>query len=614
VKGMSIIAYLRSENEKLPKELFYEYEYRIMVGISTCSLTKRAEEVKKIIEKDLIDKKMDAKLAIVGCNGMCYSEVLVEVARMNGPNILYTNINPENAHLILDHFINYISNNQSLFQSKIQIKELKDEPFYALQERKILEYVGRIDPYSLNEYLMIGGYEGLKKALSMSPEGVINEVLSSGLRGRGGAGFPTGKKWKFAYESKSDQKYAICNADEGDPGAFMNRLTAEGSPFMIIEGLTIMGYAIGANKGYIFVRAEKPLMAERLETAITLAKKKSFLGENIMNSNFSFDIEVILSAGAFVCGEETAMIAAIEGKRAMPRPRPPYPASKGLWNKPTCINNVETLAHVSLILKNGSNWFSQVGSEKSKGTKVFCLTGSIAKSGAVEVPLGTTIKKLVFDIGGGSSDGSIIKAVQIGGPSGGCIPSKYFDYELDYESLQSLGAIMGSGGLVVLTESNCMVDVAKYFLTFTSAESCGKCTPCRIGLTKMLNKLIEITNGKGRIEDIDYLINISRVIIDSSLCALGQTAPNPILTTIKYFKEEYLEHIIEKKCEAKVCTSLLKYEIDQEKCKKCMVCVKNCPNKAIEVKEGEIIFINQDKCIKCGTCRIVCPFNAIKVS
>ncbi|MFH7835740.1 MAG: NADH-quinone oxidoreductase subunit F, partial [Candidatus Aenigmatarchaeota archaeon] len=392
---MSIIAYLRDENEILPKKLFYDNEYRVMIGISTCSLTKRAEEVKKVIEKEVLNRKINAKLATVGCNGMCYSEVLVEVARIDGPSILYTNINPENAHLILDHFINYISN-QSSFPSKIQIKELKNEPFYALQERRVLEYVGRIDPYSLDEYLIIGGYNGLSKALSMKPESVINEVLLSGLRGRGGAGFPTGKKWKFSHDSISDQKYAICNADEGDPGAFMNRLTAEGSPFMIIEGLTIMGYAIGADKGYIFVRAEKPLMAERLETAITLAKKKGFLGEDIMDSNFSFDIEVILSAGAFVCGEETAMIAAIEGKRAMPRPRPPYPASKGLWNKPTCINNVETLAHVSLILKNGFNWFSQVGSERSKGTKVFCLTGSIAKSGAVEVPLGTTIKKLIF--------------------------------------------------------------------------------------------------------------------------------------------------------------------------------------------------------------------------
>lgn len=612
-----IIGYLRDESERLPEVLFYGRELRVMVGSSTCSFAKNAKQVKTVLEAIISAQELDMELVDVGCNGMCYAEVLVEVAKRGGSSILYTNVTPDNASSVLTHFNDYLpgcSPDSIQSTQEVMVKNLRDEPFYALQERNILEYVGRINPYSLDEYVAVGGYEGLRSALSMAPEDVIREVSDSGLRGRGGAGFPTGIKLRFTRAAKGEEKYMVCNADEGDPGAFMNRLTAEGNPFMIVEGLTIAAYAIGASKGYIFVRAEKPLMAERLGKAVASAKKGNYLGENILGNGYSLDVEVMLSAGAFICGEETALIAAIEGRRAMPRPRPPYPATKGLWGKPTTINNLETLAQVSLVFGKGSRWFSEFGSEKSKGTKVFCLAGSILKSGAAEVPMGTSIKRLIFDIGGGSPDGSSVKAVQIGGPSGGCIPIEYFDYGLDYESLTSLGAIMGSGGLIVLTESNCMVDLARYFLTFTSAESCGECVPCRIGLTKMLNTLTGFVSGKGKQEDLISLTNMCHVIADSSLCALGQTAPNPVLTMMNYFGDECLEHIQEGKCRAKVCTALLRYEVDQESCTRCQICVRNCPVTTIEVRVDGVVYIKQEGCIRCGTCKVLCPFNAVKTS
>lgn len=614
---MSLIAYLRDESDRLPDNLFYGRQYRVMVGSSTCSNAKGAEQVWKSIEDVIRRLGLDARLVQVGCNGMCYAEVLVEVAKKGGDSIVYTNVDPENTASIFDHYNSYVDDPPGVptkLVEKIEVRRLREEPFYALQERRLLRYIGRIDPLSLEEYVAVGGYQGLKNALATSPDQVIGEVTNSGLRGRGGAGFLTGTKWKFARDAKDDQKYAICNADEGDPGAFMNRLTAEGNPFMIIEGLTISAYAVGANNGYIFVRAEKPLMAERLRHAAMLAKERGYLGQDILDGNFSLNVDVILSAGAFICGEETALIAAIEGKRAMPRPRPPYPATKGVWGKPTVINNVETLAHVSLILNKGSRWYSEVGSYRSKGTKIFCLTGSISKAGAAEVPLGTSIRRLVFDIGGGAPNGSKIKAVQVGGPSGGCVPIEYFDYGLDYESLTSLGSIMGSGGVVCLSDSNCMVDLARYFLTFTSAESCGQCVPCRIGLTKMLDTLTNFVNGRGNASDLDAITNMTHVVADSSLCALGQTAPNPVLTTIKYFREEYLEHIRDRKCRAKVCRALLTYEVDQDACKRCQICVKNCPVQTIEVRADGSIFVKQQGCTKCATCKVVCPFNAIRTS
>ncbi|MBO3800334.1 MAG: NADH-quinone oxidoreductase subunit F [Candidatus Brockarchaeota archaeon] len=552
---MSIVAYLRDESEGLPESLFHGRDIRVMVGSSTCSLAKAAAEVMRCVEEALLGFQPNALLVGVGCNGMCYAEVLVEIARKGGPYILYANVNPTNAPLVIDHFTTYVKDPigaSNKFFGKVELKKLSEEPFYSLQERRVLRYVGRIDPYSIDEYIAVGGYKGLKNALEMSPSQVIEEVSKSGLRGRGGAGFPTGRKWKFVRDSQGDQKYVICNADEGDPGAFMNRLAVEGNPFMIIEGMTIAAYAVGANMGYVFVRAEKPLMAERLGWAIRNARERGYLGENILDKGFSFDIEVTLSAGAFVCGEETAMLRAIEGGRAMPRHRPPFPSTEGLWGKPTLVNNVETFAHVPLILANGSQWYSTLGSGMSKGTKVFCLAGSVMKTGAVEVSLGTPIKRLVYDIGGGAPYGTRIKAIQVGGPSGGCIPAKYFDYGLDYESLTSLGMIMGSGGIVCLSDSDCMVDIAQYFLTFTTAESCGACVPCRVGLIHILNTLTDILNGKGNLKDIETIIDISNVIAKTSLCGLGKTAPNPILTAINYFREEFLEHILENKCRAKM--------------------------------------------------------------
>ncbi|MCW4014661.1 MAG: 4Fe-4S binding protein [Candidatus Bathyarchaeota archaeon] len=497
---------------------------------------------------------------------------------------------------------------------ELNLPVLDELPYFNYQVRDAIENCGIIDPENIDEYIHRGGYKALEKALKMTPEEVIEAVIKSGLRGRGGAGFPTGLKWKFTRPVTSDKKYVICNADEGDPGAFMNRLNAEGDPHKILEGLIIAAYAIGAGEGFFFVRAEKPLMGKRLQHAVREAFERGYLGENILNSGFSFKAEVILSAGAFVCGEETALMAAIEGKRAMPTPRPPFPSTKGLWGKPTAINNVETLAHVPKIIRDGPEKFAEVGSEKSKGTKVFCLTGAIQNSGAVEVPLGTSLRTLVFDIGGGPREGHSFKAVQTGGPSGGCLSEEHLDLALDYESLQAAGSIMGSGGVVVMDDTSCTVDVAKFFLGFTTAESCGQCTPCRIGLKRMHEILDRITRGEGKLEDLELLKYMSTGIIDSSLCALGRSAPNPVLTTIKYFEDEYLAHINEKRCPAGVCDALIRgYNVDSDLCKSCGICVKECPVGAItQVEPDKKALINQDACIKCGQCYTACPFTAIK--
>ena len=601
--------------------LYGEDGIRINVGMSTCGLAAGSNPVYKAFVEATEIQGVDVNVVNVGCIGACFAEPLVEIVSYDKPGVLYNNVNPDDAQEILsDYLLGKIERGWAIreytgaYAGELNLPELNDLPFFKHQVRDAIEHCGIIDPESIEEYIHFGGYSALEKVLQMSPDEVIETVIKSGLRGRGGAGFPTGIKWKFTRPVPSDKKYVICNADEGDPGAFMNRLNAEGDPHKILEGLIIAAYAVGADEGFFFVRAEKPLMGERLKKAVHQALERGYLGENILGSDFSFKAEVVLSAGAFVCGEETALMAAIEGNRAMPTPRPPFPSTKGLWGKPTCINNVETLAHVPKIIVNGPEKFASVGSEKSKGTKVFCLTGAVEHSGAVEVPLGTTLRTLIFDIGGGPHPGRSFKAVQTGGPSGGCLSEAHLDLPLDYESLQSAGSIMGSGGVVVMDDTSCTVDVAKFFLGFTTAESCGQCTPCRIGLKRMHEILERITLGEGKLGDLDTLRYMSTGIIDSSLCALGRSAPNPVLTTIKYFEAEYLTHINDKRCPAGVCEALVQgYNVDIEACKSCGLCVKACPVNAItQIEPDNKAVINQELCIKCGQCYTTCPFAAIK--
>ncbi len=482
------------------------------------------------------------------------------------------------------------------------------------QVRIVLRNCGVIDPESIDDYIARDGYVALEKVFSgLSPEDVIQELKTSGLRGRGGGGFPTWMKWNFARQVKADQKYIICNADEGDPGAYMDRSVLEGDPHSVIEGMIIAGYAVGASKGYFYIRAEYPLAIERVQKAIDQAYEYGLLGSDILGSGFDFDLEIRLGAGAFVCGEETALIASIEGKRGTPRPRPPYPSVKGLWGKPTVINNVETLANVPVIIARGGDWFAKIGTDTSKGTKVFALTGKVRNSGLIEVPMGTTLREIVMEIGGGSVSGNKIKAVQTGGPSGGVIPASLLDTPVDYENLQKLGSIMGSGGMIVMTEDDCMVDISKFYLKFCVDESCGKCAPCRIGGYQLLSLLEKITNGDGEERDLEKISLICQAMQKASLCGLGQTAPNPVLSTMRYFGEEYEEHVKEKKCRSAKCKRLIRYEIVQEKCVRCGMCYINCPVEAITGSKAKGFVIHQDKCIKCGKCYEVCKFGAILV-
>ena len=572
-----------------------------------------SKEVQLAFSRAIEAKGLSDEVMVVetGCHGFCEHGPLVIVYP---EGTFYCQVKAEDVEEIVE---------SHLFKGRIVERLLYHEPlthesipnyseinFYKKQHRLVLENCGAINPEQIEEYIAVGGYEALAKAVTtMSPEDVIEEIQKSGLRGRGGGGFPTGMKWQFAKASVSDKKYVICNADEGDPGAFMDRSVLEGDPHKILEGMAVCGYAIGADEGYIYVRAEYPLAIKRLRIAIEQAEAMGLLGENIFGSGFSFKLHIKEGAGAFVCGEETALMASIEGKRGMPRPRPPFPAVAGLWGKPTNINNVETFGNVAAIITNGADWYAGFGTEKSKGTKVFALTGKINNTGLAEVPMGITMREIIYDIGGGINGGKKFKAVQIGGPSGGCLPESMLDLSIDYDSLTAAGAMMGSGGLVVMDEDTCMVDVAKFFLNFTQSESCGKCTPCREGTKRMLEVLTRITEGQGREGDIELLEELARNIKETALCGLGQTAPNPVLSTLKYFRHEYEAHIKEKRCPG-ACEKLANYEIT-DACKGCGLCARQCPVNAIsgEVKKKHVIDVT--KCIKCGACMAACPFKAI---
>ncbi len=583
----------------------------VKVGMASCGVAAGARPVFDRLST-LLDGRDDVVLKQVGCVGLCFSEPLVEIER-EGVRSLYGKVTPEFAEQIVQ---DHVDRGEVLAEGLIfsTNKAAPENTMVEKQVRVVLRNCGRIDPEKIDEYIAAGGYEALKKVLdSMPPEQVIQEILDSGLRGRGGAGFPTGLKWKFARAAQGSDKYVVCNADEGDPGAFMDRSVLESDPHSVLEGMAICAYAIGATHGIIYCRAEYPLAIKHLNIALKQARERGFLGERILGKDFSFDMYIKEGAGAFVCGEETALIASIEGKRGTPRPRPPFPAQSGVWGKPTNINNVETLANVAWIIQNGAGAFNRHGIGKSRGTKVFALAGKIAKGGLVEVPMGMPLREVIFDVGGGIPGGKAFKAVQMGGPSGGCIPATLLDTPVDYESINATGAIMGSGGMIVMDESTCVVDVAKFFLSFTQRESCGKCPFCRIGTKRMLEILERISKGEGKMEDLDLLEELCAQIKDGSLCGLGQTAPNPVLTTLKYFRAEYEAHILDRKCPAKACTSLIHYTINPATCIGCTKCARVCPVKAISGSVKQPHVIDDETCVRCGQCINVCPVKAITV-
>ncbi|HOU85311.1 MAG TPA: NADH-quinone oxidoreductase subunit NuoF [Spirochaetota bacterium] len=589
--------------------------YVLVCGGTGCESSK-ADEIFQNIKKEIEAHKLqdDVQVIKTGCFGFCEQGPIVKILPEES---FYVQVVPEDAkEIVAEHIVKGREVKRLLYVGKDDKRKTDfnkhDIDFYQKQYRIVLRNCGVINPENIDEYIAREGYAALDKVLtSMKPEEVIEEIKKSGLRGRGGAGFPTWMKWDFTKKAEGDVKYIVCNADEGDPGAYMDRSTLEGDPHSVLEAMTIAGFTVGANQGLIYIRAEYPLAIHRLEIAIAQAKEYGLLGKNILGTGFDFDIELRLGAGAFVCGEETALLASIEGKRGMPKPRPPFPAVKGLWDKPTVINNVETYANIAVIILKGGDWFASIGTEKSKGTKVFALTGKVVNSGLIEVPMGITLREIVFDIGGGIKGGKKFKAAQSGGPSGGVITADYLDTPIDYENLQKLGSIMGSGGLIVMDEDDCMVDVAKFYLDFTVDESCGKCAPCRVGGKQLYGLLDKITKGKGEMKDIDNMREISLAMQKASLCQLGGTAPNPVISTLKYFEDEYLEHINEGKCRAGKCKDLMKFEIITDKCVGCTVCARKCPVNAITGEKQKPHVIDQKTCIKCGVCFEACKFKAI---
>ena len=601
------------------------YRKHVLICGGTGCTSSNSPRIRELLEQELKANGIADQVKVVqtGCFGLC---ALGPIMIVYPEGTFYSRVNEDEIHeIVTEHLMNDRIVKHLVYQETLHtdgtVLPLSDTQFYRKQKRVALRNCGVINPECIDEYIGTDGYLALEKVLTtMTSQEVIDCILASGLRGRGGGGFPTGRKWQFAANSKSDKKYVVCNADEGDPGAFMDRSVLEGDPHAVLEAMAIAGFAIGADEGYIYVRAEYPIAVHRLQVAIKQAREYGVLGKNIFGTGFNFDIQLRLGAGAFVCGEETALLTSIEGNRGEPRPRPPFPAVKGLFGQPTIINNVETYANVCQIILNGAEWFASMGTERSKGTKVFALGGKIQNTGLVEIPMGTTLREIVEEIGGGVPNGKKFKAAQTGGPSGGCIPASHLDTPIDYDNLIAIGSMMGSGGLIVMDEDNCMVDIAKFFLEFTVDESCGKCTPCRMGTMRLLEILNKITSGNGTLEDIDRLENLCKYIKSASLCGLGQTAPNPVLSTLRYFRDEYIAHVVDKKCPAGVCKNLLTLEIDSDKCIGCKMCMRNCPADAIRINEaGEIkagkklpyLVIDTAKCVKCGACISGCKFKAI---
>ena len=594
------------------------FRSHVLVCGGTGCTSSGSVKIMEALQAELEKNELQEEVSVVqtGCHGLCaLGPIMIVYPGATFYSMVKIEDIPEivSEHLLKGRVVTRLMYTETVTEDGV--KSLAETDFYKKQHRIALRNCGVINPECIEEYIGTHGYEALGKVLTeYTPDQVIQTILDSGLRGRGGGGFPTGLKWKLAKGNDADQKYVCCNADEGDPGAFMDRSVLEGDPHVLLEAMAIAGYAIGATKGFVYVRAEYPIAVERLQIAILDAREYGLLGKNIFGSGFDFDIEIRLGAGAFVCGEETALMTSIEGNRGEPRPRPPFPAQKGLFGKPTILNNVETYANIPPIILNGPEWFSSMGTEKSKGTKVFALGGKVKNTGLVEIPMGTTLREVIEEIGGGIPNGKKFKAAQTGGPSGGCIPMEHYDIPIDYDNLIAIGSMMGSGGLIVMDEDNCMVDIAKFFLEFTVDESCGKCTPCRIGTKRLYEMLVNISKGNATLEDLDKLEELCYHIKDNSLCGLGQTAPNPVLSTLKFFREEYISHVVDKKCPSGVCKDLLSYYVIPEKCKGCTLCAKVCPNNAIEGKVKEIHLIHQDKCIKCGACMEKCRFGAILIA